>query len=236
MATAQRMSRVLAGKALSRPSRTVACRQFKGISSFDQIVPRPKGLKLPETRDDVRLVNPGLANQYMDRDLRFHEQYRSFVTNADEVLKPDVFPDEDGLLYTEDVKELAEEVLKMNSVEMKMLQRVYQSRLGISDEDAKEFYIGAGSGGGGAAGAAAEEEDAEPEAEKTEFDLVLAAFDAKSKVKVIKEVRGITGLGLKETKELVEGAPKVLKKGISKDEAEELKAKLEAVGGTVEVN
>ena len=79
---------------------------------------------------------------------------------------------------------------------------------------------------GAAAGAAAEE--------KTEFDVVLANAGA-SKVKVIKVVREVTGLGLKEAKDLVDNAPKTLKEGVSKEEAEEMKAKLEETGATVEV-
>ena len=70
--------------------------------------------------------------------------------------------------------------------------------------------------------------------EKTEFDVVLASAGA-SKINVIKEVRTITGLGLKEAKDLVEGAPKAVKEGVSKDEAEQIKAKLEEAGATVEV-
>ena len=79
---------------------------------------------------------------------------------------------------------------------------------------------------GGAAAGAAEE--------KTEFDVVLASA-GQEKIKVIKVVREITGLGLKEAKEVVDNAPKALKEGVSKDEAEEIKAKLEEVGASVEV-
>ena len=79
----------------------------------------------------------------------------------------------------------------------------------------------------GAAGAA-------PAEEKTEFDVVMTSFGAE-KIKVIKEVRGITGLGLAEAKALVEGVPAKIKEGVSKDEAEEIKGKLEAVGAAVEV-
>ena len=79
-----------------------------------------------------------------------------------------------------------------------------------------------------AAGAAAAEE------EKTEFDVILAAF-GDNKVGVIKEVRAITGLGLKEAKDLVEGAPKAVKEGVAKDEAEKIKKQLEAAGAKVEV-
>ena len=70
--------------------------------------------------------------------------------------------------------------------------------------------------------------------EKTEFDVVLATVGDK-KIQVIKEVRAITGLGLKDAKDLVEGAPKPIKEGVKKEEADEIKQKIEAVGGTVEV-
>ncbi|HUF43950.1 MAG TPA: 50S ribosomal protein L7/L12 [Aestuariivirgaceae bacterium] len=84
-----------------------------------------------------------------------------------------------------------------------------------------------------AAAAAAPAAVAEAE-EQTEFDVILAKFGEK-KIEVIKEVRAITGLGLKEAKDLVEGAPKTVKEAVSKDEAAKLKAKLEAVGATVEL-
>ena len=80
--------------------------------------------------------------------------------------------------------------------------------------------------GGGGGGEAAEE--------KTSFDVILTSFGDK-KINVIKEVRAVTGLGLKEAKELVEGAPKPVKEGVNKDEAEEIKKKLEEAGATVEV-
>ena len=84
------------------------------------------------------------------------------------------------------------------------------------------------------AAAAAPAAGGEAAAEKDEFDVVLTAFGEK-KINVIKEVRAITGLGLKEAKELVESAPKPVKEGVSKSEAEELKAKLEAAGASVEL-
>ena len=85
-----------------------------------------------------------------------------------------------------------------------------------------------------AAAAPAAAGEAEPAEEQTEFDVVLASFGDK-KVQVIKTVRGITGLGLKEAKELVEGAPSPVKEGVAKDEAEDLKKQLEEAGATVEV-
>jgi len=82
-------------------------------------------------------------------------------------------------------------------------------------------------GGGDAGGAAAAEE-------KTEFDVVLTAAGDK-KIQVIKEVRAVTGLGLKDAKDLVDGAPKPLKEGVKKEEAEEIKTKIEGAGGSVEI-
>ena len=94
----------------------------------------------------------------------------------------------------------------------------------------EEFGVSAAAGVVVAAGGPA----AEAEEEKTEFDVELTEIGGQ-KVKVIKEVRGITGLGLKEAKEAVEGAPKVIKEAVSKDEAEQIKAKLEEQGATVTI-
>ena len=94
------------------------------------------------------------------------------------------------------------------------------------------WHIGGGGAGGGDATSGAPIEEAEA---KTSFDVKLKAFDPKSKIKLIKEVRASTGLGLKEAKDLVESAPAVMKKGLTKDEAEDLKKKLEEIGGEVEL-
>jgi large subunit ribosomal protein L7/L12 len=84
-----------------------------------------------------------------------------------------------------------------------------------------------------AAGAAATEESA-PAEEKTEFDVILTEFGSQ-KIKVIKEIRAVTNLGLKEAKDLVEGAPKPIKEGVSKEEAEKIKEQVESVGAKVEI-
>ena len=94
----------------------------------------------------------------------------------------------------------------------------------------EEFGVSAAAMAAPAAGAAAPAAE-----EKTEFDVILAGFDAAAKIKVIKAVREITGLGLAEAKAAVEGAPKTLKEAVSKDEAEELKKKVEEAGGKVEL-
>ena len=120
-------------------------------------------------------------------------------------------------------------------VEVHLLAELINEKMGITISDAERKRIESGGsigGGGGKKKEAVEEEVVE---EKTAFDLKLTAFDAKSKIKVIKEVRSITSLGLKEAKELVEGVPATVKKDIKKEEAEELKTKLESLGATIEI-
>ena len=113
---------------------------------------------------------------------------------------------------------------------------VRQSRLGISDEMLGGFGGGSGGGGGGApAAAAAAPVAAEPVKVKDIFDIKLTVVDPKTKIKIIKEVRAITGLGLKEAKDLVEKAPCLLKTGIKKEEVEAITKVLTEAGAQVEV-
>ena len=109
--------------------------------------------------------------------------------------------------------------------EVKGLIEILENELGVS-ASAPVMAVA----GGAVAGAPAEEAE-----EKTEFDVVLAEFDAKAKIKIIKEVRAITGAGLKDAKSMVETLPSTLKEGVSKDAAEEIKKKIEAVGGKIEI-
>lgn len=111
-------------------------------------------------------------------------------------------------------------------LDLNKLVKGIEEKFGVSAA-AMTAVVGAAPGVGGAAAAPATEE-------KTEFSVILAGVGEK-KIQVIKEVRAITGLGLKEAKDLVDGAPKPVKEGISKAEAEEIKGKLEAVGATVEL-
>ncbi|TYZ63306.1 hypothetical protein PybrP1_009095 [[Pythium] brassicae (nom. inval.)] len=125
------------------------------------------------------------------------------------------------------VQTVLDQILDLNMIEIVELSSAIQEKFNIPES---AFSGNFGGGGGGAAPAAEEVKE-----EKTQFDVKLASFDAKSKIKVIKEVRAITGLGLKEAKELVEGAPSVLKKDVKKDEAEALVAQLKEVGAVVEL-
>jgi len=131
---------------------------------------------------------------------------------------------------------LAEEIVKLNMLEINDLGKILQVRMGISDQQLYGMGGGMNMGGGGQGGQANNEASKAPAAAaapaQTEFVLKLDAFDAASKIKVIKEVRAATELGLKEAKELVESAPCVLKKGLSKAQAEEIMKKIVAAGAT----
>ncbi|WP_417494885.1 50S ribosomal protein L7/L12 [Maricaulis sp.] len=120
-----------------------------------------------------------------------------------------------------DVAKLCDELLALTILEAKELNDLLEEK-GIK---AAAVAVSAGPAAGGAAEAAEEQ---------TEFDVMLVSAGDK-KINVIKEVRGITGLGLKEAKDLVEAAPKAVKEGASKAEADDIKAKLEAAGATVEL-
>ena len=122
-----------------------------------------------------------------------------------------------------DLKKLAEEIVGLTLLEAQELKTILKDEYGIEPAAGGAVVMAAG---GDAGGAAAEEQ--------TEFDVILKGAGA-SKINVIKEVRAITGLGLKEAKELVEAGGKAVKEGVSKEEAEDVKGKLEAAGAEVEV-
>jgi large subunit ribosomal protein L7/L12 len=122
-----------------------------------------------------------------------------------------------------DLNALVESLSELTVLEAAELSKMLEEKWGVSAAAA----VAAPAAGGGAAAAA-------PVEEQTEFDVILTG-DGGKKINVIKEVRAITALGLTEAKALVEGAPKAVKEGVSKDEAEKIKAQLEAAGATVEV-
>ena len=124
-------------------------------------------------------------------------------------------------MASEKIINIVEEIKTLTILELADLVKAVEEEFGVSAAAPVGVVAAAG-----AAAPAAEE--------KTEFDVILANFGAK-KLDVIKVVREITGLGLKEAKEMVEGAPRTLKEGASKEDAEALKAKLEAAGATVEI-
>jgi len=131
---------------------------------------------------------------------------------------------EETTTLTENVAKVLEVVENMTVLEMSELVKAMEDKFGVTAAAPVAMAAMPGAGGGDAAAAE----------EQTEFDVVLSAAGDK-KIQVIKEVRAITGLGLKEAKELVEGAPKAVKEGVSKEDADKFKGQLEGVGATVEI-
>lgn len=126
---------------------------------------------------------------------------------------------------TEEMEKFISYVENMTVLELSQLVKALEDRLGVTAAAPVAVAAAPGAAAGG---------EAEAEEEQTEFDVMLTDAGAK-KIGVIKEVRGITGLGLKEAKALVDGAPSAVKEGVGKDEANEMKEKLEAAGATVEL-
>ncbi|MBD3730476.1 MAG: 50S ribosomal protein L7/L12 [Sphingomonadales bacterium] len=122
-----------------------------------------------------------------------------------------------------DIAKLVEELSKLTVLEAAELAKALEEEWGVSAAAAVAVAAAPGAGG-----------DAPAAEEQTEFDVILTG-DGGKKIQVIKEVRAITGLGLTEAKALVEGAPKAVKEGVNKAEAEEIKKKIEEAGGTVEL-
>lgn len=123
-----------------------------------------------------------------------------------------------------DLEKIADELSGLTVLEAAELAKLLEEKWGVSA--AAPVAVAAAAGAAGGEAAAAEEQD--------EFTVILASFGEK-KINVIKEIRGITGLGLKEAKDLVESAPKEVKEGVSKDEANAIKEQLEGAGATVEI-
>ena len=123
-----------------------------------------------------------------------------------------------------DLQKIVDDLSSLTVLEAAELAKLLEEKWGVSAAAAVAVAAAPGAGGGAAA----------PAEEKTDFQVVLASAGDK-KIEVIKEVRAITGLGLKEAKDLVEGAPKALKEGVAKDEAEKIKAQLEKAGAKVEL-
>ena len=125
-----------------------------------------------------------------------------------------------------DINAIADQIQGLTLLEASQLVKMLEEKLGVSAAAAAPVMMAGGGGGGAAAAPAAEE--------KTEFTVVLTSAGA-NKINVIKAVREVTSLGLKEAKDLVDGAPKPVKEGVSKEEAETIKKKFTDAGATVEV-
>ncbi len=127
-----------------------------------------------------------------------------------------------------DLEKMIDEISNMTVLELSELVKALEDKFGVSASAAPAVAVA------GVAAPVGAEEEAAPEEEKTEFDVQLKDFGSK-KIPVIKEVRAITGLGLKEAKEKVESAPVAIQEGVSKEDAEKTKEQLEALGAEVEI-
>ncbi|GAB5371446.1 hypothetical protein AAMO2058_001580700 [Amorphochlora amoebiformis] len=189
------------------------------------------------------------GGQYPRVEITFRAFHSSRSLRQDAAQQEDEIP-EDPYKPTKKVKALVEAVMQLNMYESLQFVNELKDKFGVTDEDVLARSPWAGqqqqmqmmqqpvmAAPAAAPAPAAEEAPKEEEkpAEKTEFAVKLKGFDAKGKIKVIKEVRAITGLGLKEAKETVEKSPVVIKEHLSKDEAEAMAEKIKAAGGEVEL-
>ncbi|GAX16871.1 large subunit ribosomal protein L7/L12 [Fistulifera solaris] len=201
----------------------------------------PKEYSTPELTRDAALHKAGLENpdcpswqnplihQNPPSDQVFKEDFASEEAFQAAVNPAPPLEDTSGAPPApEYLNALADEIVNLTVLEMNELVNKMAEHYGFNEGMLSPDDVAAGDMGDGG-------EETEAPVAKTVFDVKLTGFDASSKIKVIKEVRAIAGLGLKEAKEFVEGVPGVLMKDLKQDKADEIKAKLEAVGATVEI-
>jgi large subunit ribosomal protein L7/L12 len=186
---------------------------------------------VPSWQNPLHHNNPDLQKTFPE-DFATREEFEASILPA----PPVATPDNPGAAPSH-ILELAEEIVQLNMLEMSELVNKIADHYGFHEG----MLSPDGSGGGGDGGADGLDGDdgaaaAAPAAEKTAWDIRLVAYQDSTKIKVIKEVRSLAGLGLKEAKELVEGAPKVVLKQVKKEDADAIKAKLEELGATVELS
>jgi large subunit ribosomal protein L7/L12 len=199
----------------------------------DAAAAQPTEEELNETEDTIPEWQNPLHHKNPDMQKIFADDF----AEGEEIPKiplPPLEIDPDKVAAPPHVHELAHEIVRLNLLELKELTDKIADHFGFDDEMMAASYGGSAAMFAGDGSAAGSEASPEPVA-KTIFDLKLVGFDAKAKIKVIKEVRSITGLGLKEAKELVESAPKVIQKDLKQERADELKAQLETAGAEVEI-
>lgn len=195
----------------------------------DAELAKPTEEELSETEETI----PVWQNPLHHADKTLKKQFEEDFEGGEEMPANPLPPfetDVDKVVAPPHVHDLAHEIVHLNLLELKELTNKIADHFGFDEAMMIASY---GGSGGQVAGAAAPVEEVQEA--KTIFDLKLVSFDAKAKIKVIKEVRAIAGLGLKEAKELVESAPKIIQKDLKAEKAEELKAALEAAGAQVEV-
>ena len=206
-----------------------------GLHAFvhkDAQAAQPTEEELNETDETIPVWQNPLHHNNPEMKKMFAEDFE----NGEEMIEiplPPLETDPSKVVAPPHIHQLAHEIVQLSMLEMKELTDKIADHFGFDDAMmAASYGGGAAMAGAGAGGGEAAAEEVEV---KTIFDLKLIGFDAKAKIKVIKEVRAILGLGLKEAKELVEAAPKVIHKDLKQEKADELKAQLEAVGAEIEL-
>jgi large subunit ribosomal protein L7/L12 len=190
---------------------------------------QPTEEELNETEETIPVWQNPLHHNNPEMKKMFAEDFEDGEEMI-EIPLPPLETDPSKVVAPPHIHQLAHEIVQLSMLEMKELTDKIADHFGFDDEMMAASY-----GGGAAMAGAGGEAPVEEVAAKTIFDLKLIGFDAKAKIKVIKEVRAILGLGLKEAKELVESAPKVIQKDLKQEKADELKAQLEAVGAEIEI-
>jgi large subunit ribosomal protein L7/L12 len=208
---------------------------YQAVVHKDSIAAQPTEEEKNETEDTI----PVWANPRHVNNPEYNKMFPEDFEDGEEMIPiplPPLEESEDKVVAPPHIHQLAHEIVHgLNLLELRELTDKIADHFGFDDEMMAASYGGGGGGGGAGAGGADAGEAPVEEAVKTIFDLKLIGFDAKAKIKVIKEIRAIAGLGLKEAKDLVESAPKVIQKDLKQDKADELKAQLEAVGAEVEI-
>lgn len=198
----------------------------------DSQTAKPTEAELAETEDTIPVWQNPLHHNNPEMQKMFKDDFKEGEEIPVMPLPP-FETDPEKAVAPPHIHELAHQIVHLNLLELKELTEKIAEHFEFDNEImAAQYGVGGVAVQGVGGGAGAVEEVVE---EKSIFDLKLVGFEAKAKIKVIKEVRSIAGLGLKEAKELVEGAPKVVQKDLKQDKADELKAQLEAVGAQVEI-
>lgn len=201
---------------------------LKPDNSFKKAA-EPTDVEIAEAEDPVPEWQNPLHHNNPNMNKMFEEDFQK-----EEEIEPSALPpfetDPDKTVAPPHIHDLAHKIVNLTLLELKELTEKIAQHFDFDDQIMAASYSG-----GAMASMAVVEPEGEKKAERVIFDLKLVGFDEKAKIKVIKEIRAIAGLGLKEAKELVESAPKVFQKDLKQDRADELKAQLEAVGAKVEI-
>jgi ribosomal protein L7/L12 len=226
-----------------RHTHTMALQTLSSIATrLNTLQPKRNALMVMSTMSSKLLRVPTTSSSCSDREVSCFTTI-STTTTSSTAITPTINCTTKALYHTTSrscaspkVDEVFNKILQLDLFEVHILTELVNEKMGLKPMTDAQRAAMSGGGAAMSGGKSSETEAGAVEEKKTLFDLKLTGYDAKAKIKVIKEIRAITGLGLKEAKELVEGVPKSVKKDIKMDEAESIKKILEGVGATVEIS